>query len=346
MPSRRTRPRSGIPIGHLASLQTHAASAGVRSDHVERMINIFGQGVSLVDRDGSHYLSGLAQDFEIDTQSAFAAICAPHFNVLDIGANIGLTTIALGRLCSEGKVFAIEASPDTTKYLKQNIVRAGLRNVCCENMAASSTDGQLSLSTVANFSAGSFINRKYQPHGDGYLHYTVRARPIDEYLKTLGVDRIDLIKIDVEGFELEVLRGARQTIEKCRPIIYCEVNHWCLNVFQRLSLPDFIEQVYEFCPHVFAIDSDLQYLELRDPTSLHTFYHAHVTRFGFMNLLCGFDRSAMLAKLGSLSQSYRFEVERSALRLQRDALLNSRSWRYAAPLRRAWALRKYLRRAA
>jgi FkbM family methyltransferase len=324
---------------------------------VERELSIFGRTVSIVDHDESHYLAGVSKDYELDTLSVFAAFCEPHFNALDVGANIGLTAIALGRLCSKGKVFAIEATPEVFGYLRANVARARLANVACENMAASSTAGQLTITFVPSASTGGFISQKYPLKGDGYRHCAVPARPLDEYIKTTGVDRIDFMKIDVEGFELEVLRGARQTIERCKPVIYCEVNHWCLNVFRRISLPDFIEEVFTFCPHVLAVGSDLQYLDLSDADSLHRFYHDHTTKMAFMNLVCGFDKSALVAKLDRAASCYHIEcargalsqeceLERSGLRSQRDGLLNFRSWRHAAILRRLWALRRYVRRAA
>jgi hypothetical protein len=98
-------------------------------------------------------------------------------------------------------------------------------------------------------------------------------------------------------------------------------------------------------------------LDLSDRGSLQRFYRDHTTRFAFMNLVCGFDKNALLTKLSGLAAFYQFAidrnvllhellVERDAFRDQRDALLNSRSWRYAAPLRRLWALQRYIRRAA
>ena len=315
---------------------------------MERTLSILGRPVSVVDHDGSRYLSAIQKDYERDTLSVFAAFCAPHFNALDVGANIGLTAIALGNLCSTGKVFAIEASPDTFKYLCENIARAGLANVSCANLAASATAGELPFTFAPAFSAGGFISQKYDVSGDPadkYVTCTVRACPIDEFLPTTGVDRIDFMKVDVEGFELEVLRGARQTITRCKPVIYCEVNHWCLNVFRRLSLPDFIEELFSFCPHVFAVGGDLEYLDLSERRSLQRFYHDHTTRSAFMNLVCGFDKNALLARLNHLADFHRSALARIALRSEREAILNSKTWRYSTPLRRLWALRRYVRRA-
>ena len=198
------------------------------------------------------------------------------------------------------------------------------------------------LSYPRRFGCGAFISNKHPVVDSDYLHFPVRVCSVDEYVKRIGVNRIDLLKIDVEGFELEVLRGAQRTIERCKPVIYCEVNHWCLNVFQRICLPDFIEEVQALCPHMFAIDTDLQYLDLSDPASLTRFYRAHATKFQFLNLLCGFDKQALLAKLESLTSSCKRVTECNARRSAPEAHANSRRWRHAAALRPLRAFKRYL----
>ncbi len=331
---------------------------------MERTVSLLGHPAVIVDRDESHYLRTLPSHFEADTLAVFSAFCAPHFNALDVGANIGLTAIALGRLCAQGHVFAIEASPDTFPYLYQNVARSGLKNVRCENLAAAATAGEVELSHPEVFSAGAFVSDKYQFAKQALLQHRVRALPMDDYLDGRGVERIDFIKIDVEGFELEVLRGLRRTIERCKPVVFCEVNHWCLNVLHRICLPDFVEEVRSILPHVFAINTDAEVLDLSNPHALHKFYHDHTTQQAFPNLLCGFDHDALQARLAWLPRFYRLErsdvemeaervqmraqfeqeaaalrCEAETLRAERDAIVNSRSWRFAAPLRklRAWS---------
>jgi FkbM family methyltransferase len=269
---------------------------------MDRVFRIFGQPTTISDYEGSQYLADRSADFEQDTLSVFAAFCEPDFNVLDIGANIGLTAIALGRLCSRGEVFAIEASPETFEYLKVNLARAELANVTCENMAAAAAAGELTIAVDPSFSAGGFISQRFPVSDPQFRHYPVRARTVDEYLTTMGVDQVHFIKADVEGFELEVLRGARQTLERSRPVIFCEVNHSCLSNLQGVSLPEFIAEMFKFFPHVFAINSDLRYLELSDQAQLRLFCHEHTTRLAYMNLVCGFDRDRLATGLAGLSR--------------------------------------------
>jgi hypothetical protein len=68
------------------------------------------------------------------------------------------------------------------------------------------------------------------------------------------------MKVDVEGFELEVFAGAREIINVYRPIVLLEMNHWCLNIYRRISIPEFRERLMEFFPHICAIDG-LSYLD-------------------------------------------------------------------------------------
>ena len=116
----------------------------------------------------------LSTNFEPETLSVFAAFCRPRSNVLDIGSNIGLTAIALGNACHRGRVFAIEASPETFQYLESNVRRAGLANVRCENLAASSTSGELEVTFVPSYSSGAFVSEKYQLPGHSHKCYKVR----------------------------------------------------------------------------------------------------------------------------------------------------------------------------
>jgi FkbM family methyltransferase len=268
---------------------------------MERTIKIFDRPVTIADRDESRYLSTMAESFEPDVLSIFATFCGRRSNALDVGANIGMTAIALGRLCSKGKVLAVEASPDTFLYLKANVAQAGLSNVTCVNMAASSVAGRLEISVHPSFSAGAFITNKYPADFQGMLHHTVPARTIDEVVDTAGMSRVNFMKIDVEGFELEVIRGAQQTIKRCKPVIFCEVNHWCLNVLQRIALPDFIDEMRANFPHLFAVHADGSYIDLSNKGSLHHFYHQHVVTMAYMNLLCGFDKHLLVKRLESRS---------------------------------------------
>jgi len=137
---------------------------------------------------------------------------------VDVGAHIGKYTIMVGRKLSEGKIVSIEADPENFEMLKENIAFNGLKNVIALNFAAFSKDGEITL------------YRSVSPHTSGYSVYlrdhteaiNVKAMKLDDILANLGLERVDLIKIDVEGAEYDVLLGAKKTLEKTEVVI-CEV---------------------------------------------------------------------------------------------------------------------------
>ncbi len=137
---------------------------------------------------------------------------------LDIGANLGLFTYFMSR--SSKKVFAFEPNPYPLKHLK-NIID---NNVEIVPIAIGDEDGVIKLNVPKNrkgwSSNGASIKNVKLNRG---MQYEVSIRKID----TLKIHNIGLIKIDVEGAELEVLKGARKTISDQKPnlIIENEINH-------------------------------------------------------------------------------------------------------------------------
>ncbi|MDB5919983.1 MAG: methyltransferase FkbM [Massilia sp.] len=70
-------------------------------------------------------------------------------------------------------------------------------------------------------------------HADAnHVREQIEIRRLDEVVPGLSLAARDFIKIDVEGFEGHVLRGARATLEGFTPVVVLELNHWCLNAFQ------------------------------------------------------------------------------------------------------------------
>jgi hypothetical protein len=90
---------------------------------------------------------------------------------------------------------------------------------------------------------------------------------------------------------LEVLRGCQTLLEKYRPTVLLEANHYCLNIFRRISMVDFTEEVLSYFPIVFAVDASSAILDLTSPTNHPVFFHDNVVLGRYQNLLCGFDPS-------------------------------------------------------
>ena len=128
---------------------------------------------------------------------------------LDIGANIGCISQAL--VVSGHRVIAFEPQPEVFKLLAENVE--------CEhyNVALGAFSGTAKMPKVYYSAKGNFgglgIGAKSM-----YGSYDVPMRTLDSY----GLHDVGFMKIDVEGFELEVLRGGVETINRCKPIMYIE----------------------------------------------------------------------------------------------------------------------------
>jgi FkbM family methyltransferase len=133
-------------------------------------------------------------------------------NFVDIGAHVGKYTVLVARqLQDRGAVVSIEAHPGNFNALKRNIELNGLTNVIAVNLACWSKNGHLRLFRDSSSTATSSysVTKKFQ--GD---HITIDAKTLDDILKELKIDIVNFMKIDIEGAEPEVLRGAEELLSQ------------------------------------------------------------------------------------------------------------------------------------
>jgi FkbM family methyltransferase len=246
----------------------------------------------------AHYLGRIDENFEPETITRFKIFCEDNFQVLDLGANLGLTAIALSNICKQGKVVAIEPIPLTFSLLKKNLLSSGVNNVKAYNFAVGNKEGSVHMEGIHSFLAGSFITNAYQS-GTQDFSVEVPVKTLDSLFDSLHMDRVDFIKLDVEGYELFVLEGAKKLLNQYKPTVYLEMNHWCLNVIQRITLPEFRERLLTFFPCIFAIEGT-SYLDFTLASNFHHIAHEHLIRFRYVNLIAGFDRDKLLENLSKL----------------------------------------------
>lgn len=168
----------------------------------------------------------MGEAFEPDTVDIPRAFCDSANTVIDIGANIGLTSLALSSLCEEGQVVAIEPVPVTFRLLEKNLSLLPWGNVLEVNKALGDKDGSVAMYVNESNLATAFV---VSEESSGNLDIPLTT--LDALVTDCGLASVDFIKIDAEGHELDVLGGARNTLEKFRPNVLLEMNHWCLNVF-------------------------------------------------------------------------------------------------------------------
>lgn len=150
----------------------------------------------------------------------------PGMTVLDIGAHHGLyALLASKRVGPGGRVFAFEPSPRERKTLLRHLMINRCKNVTVEGLAIGSEEKDTSLFVVQGSNTGCNSLRRPAPDVAGALLPTpVHVVRLDDWLEDCGVDRIDFIKLDVEGGEIEVFKGAeRLLLRRPRPVVLLEV---------------------------------------------------------------------------------------------------------------------------
>jgi FkbM family methyltransferase len=132
----------------------------------------------------------------------------PNDVVLDIGANLGLLSFVMARLVGRGGiVHSFEPNPTMVDLINQAIELNGVKNVILHPFALGASPGELKLSIPAlNAGAASLVPARWSD--DGSTAANVQVRTLSEVIAERKIPHIRLIKMDVEGFEPEVIRGA------------------------------------------------------------------------------------------------------------------------------------------
>ena len=134
---------------------------------------------------------------------------------VDGGAHIGVISVLLASLCPDGHVYAFEPVAETAAHLEHNLAANDITNVTVERLALYRDDGEITLAFDESYPGGSHI-------GDG--EFRVATARLDTWAQARGLDRLDLLKLDVEGAEPAVLDGAEETLRRFQPLTVVECN--------------------------------------------------------------------------------------------------------------------------
>ncbi len=212
-----------------------------------------------VDLDTAHGRRLYAYGFCEPASRALRALARPGDVVLDGGANIGLFTV-LAATCvgPEGRVVACEPAPATMALLRENVERNGLAHVALREAALADAPGRL---TLRVFDPGSGYSSFAPADAAGAGEVEVDVTTLDDLAGDL-LDRVALVKLDVEGAELRALGGAPALLAGPRPdfIVELEAEHLAR---QDSSVAD-VQALFEDAGYVaFAIGAGQRLERLR-----------------------------------------------------------------------------------
>jgi FkbM family methyltransferase len=279
----------------------------------------------------------------------------PDYVCFDIGANIGVKSLFLSRHCPQGRVIALEAGPTVARCLTANITTNEARNVVLHHAAAAGYDGILSFQEAS----------AWGHQGAGGVE--VEALTLGTLAARHEIQRLDFIKIDVEGGEFPVLKSSLELINRFESLVYMEFNTLTLLVEGDVNPREFIQWICENFRFVYALNRELTGELLTPVTSndeCRVFLYRNLVNDGCVtdlvmsNAAYRFvpvpsyleqqiqthlsslsealaERDRVEAKLSqALSECEAAKIQLSQALGERDALLASTSWRLSAPIRR------------
>jgi FkbM family methyltransferase len=159
------------------------------------------------------------QQYERDVVTLIERFCRPGWCVLDIGANIGAHTLRFAKIAgSAGTVYAFEPTDYAYGKLIRNISLNAFTNISPFQVALS--DSTLKHQTVD-------FRSSWRSDGQRVTRSSVvDFECLDDWCDRHHVERVDLVKLDVDGNEFSIVNGARRLLERSRPIFLAEVGAW------------------------------------------------------------------------------------------------------------------------
>lgn len=188
--------------------------------------------------------------YELPLQKALQNYLKPEGIFYDIGANIGFFTVIAAKLVgTSGHVYAFEPVPENAARISENIKLNEFSNVTLLEKAVSQTTGSGELLLAHHHGGATLSSAGTPPDLKGEM--TVDLVCIDDLVLEKTLLPPTFVKIDVEGAEIEALRGMIQTLNQFKPIIIYEVDDGNALAFQRKSeeIATFIRTLgYEITP--------------------------------------------------------------------------------------------------
>ena len=144
----------------------------------------------------------------------------PGDTVIDVGGNLGFFVLILNEIIgNEGRIFSFEPSMRLKARLEKTIKINNIQNVTIVNLALGESEGSTTLHYNPKQSGLSSIVSDFE---SGSLSEEIRITTLDKFSENIS-DRVSFIKIDTEGYEPQVLKGAKELIKRDNPTIYIEL---------------------------------------------------------------------------------------------------------------------------
>lgn len=201
--------------------------------------------------------------------------------IFDVGANFGMMTLQFAKQVPLGKVYSFEPTFYAFSKLKKNLElnpELAKRIVAIQIFVSSSTSGEPDIKAYASWKVGGKVKGvKHRVHG-GIAKSTdgIRAVSLDDFCEQNKIKRLDFIKIDTDGHEFEVLKGAQKVISKFKPIIIFEIG---IYIMEERNI-DFSDYLQFFDPLNYSLFNSSNLKEINANN-----YYKHIPLKGTIDIL-------------------------------------------------------------
>jgi FkbM family methyltransferase len=187
------------------------------------------------------------RNYEKQTADLFRTLIKNDWTVFDCGAKTGYFTLLFSELCDDGIVHSFEPT-STFDMLVNNVNHNDIKNTVLNKLALGEKSGQIE-------------DNIYRIWGQSSERMVYEFTTIDEYCEKNNINKLDLMKIDVDSYDFELLKGSVKTLQTLKPIITVELNH-ALHI-RNVTVPEVISWLSEMNYSLVHITNDEN----------HTFIH-------------------------------------------------------------------------
>lgn len=275
-----------------------------------RVKHLFGKKLSLSGYSNDLYYAALVEETGIYDEDLLLALRTAADilggdTILDVGANIGYISCALATFNPTKQIHAFEPVASNVIVFEKNLKQNQIDNVTIHPYGLGSEEKSGFASWDPDNRGSAFITKgdheKYPEQEE------VVIRVLDKEYKKLEIKSCALIKVDIEGYELEFLRGGKGFLQAFKPTVVMEANNWCLNALQNITFPDFLNEILNTFPYVHAFWGN-RVIDVREHTE--TFMHENIVNNRYMNLICSFDKTKhqkIIKKYKKVAEHLNFE---------------------------------------
>lgn len=192
-------------------------------------VNIEGKEILLFSNCDDHCTRDLfyGLEWEKNELEIWNILAEKSNTIFDIGANTGIYSVFSSKINPLSKIYAFEPNPINIQRFEKNIELNNSKNIIFVDKAVGESDSSIKFTVPVNdeislvsSAVGEFSESFFDIN---YKEIEVQQTSIDNYVTEKKIDNINLIKIDVEYYEFNLLKGAINTLKKQSPVILCEI---------------------------------------------------------------------------------------------------------------------------